>query len=101
MSVHSEYGRALEALMGGLQRLETAAAQGWVAELELARVSQHPDLSAAATACMRVLDAIDAERSLSSRAGIGPDHDPLRAPFTHLLAHCRAVLGSVDSSTEA
>jgi hypothetical protein len=101
MSVHGEYGRALEALLICVQRLDTAAAKQWAAGLTQARSSQNPDLSTAARACMRVLDSIDAERSLSSRAQIGPDLDPLREPFAHLYAHCRAVLGISDSATNA
>lgn len=100
MSVHSEYGRALEALLSCVQRLETADATAWASELTKARVSQHPDLSTAAAACRRVLDSIDADRSLSSRAGIGPEVDPLREPFARMHAHCRAVLGTSDSTAE-
>ena len=100
MSVHSEYGRALEALLISVQRLETASAISWTTQLTQARVSQHPNLSTAAKNCLRVLDSINAERSLSSKAGIGPDADPLREPFAHLQAHCRAVLGAPDSRTE-
>lgn len=96
MSVHSEYGRALEALMLCVQRLETDTGRDWVAGLTQARSSQNPDLSTAATVCLQVLDSIDAERSLSSSAPIGPDLDPLREPFAHLHAHCRAVLGTAE-----
>ena len=98
MSVHSEYGRALEALLTAVRRLDTAAAKDWAAGLTQARSSQYPDLSTAAKVCMRVLDSIDAQRSLSSNAPIGPDLDPLREPFVHLRAHCRAVLGTSDQS---
>jgi hypothetical protein len=101
MSVHGEYARALEALLICVQRLETATANDWASGLAEARSSQNPDLSTAAAACMRVLDAIDVERSLSSRPGIGPDVDPLREPFAHLHAHCRAVLGTSDEPGDA
>lgn len=100
MSVHSEYGRALEALLMSVQRLETAAAIDWAAGLIQARVSQQKDLSTAAKICLRVLDSIDTERSLSRKAAIGPDVDPLREPFARLQAHCRAVLGTSDSRAE-
>lgn len=93
MSVHSEYGRALEALLLCVQKLEGEAAGEWAADLIRARSSQHSDLSAAAKACLPILESIDAERSLSSHSQIGPDLDPLREPFAHLHAHCRAVLG--------
>jgi hypothetical protein len=101
MSVHREYDRALEAFLSCVQRLETDAANDWASGLMQARSSQNPDLSTAATACLRVLDSIDAERRLSSKAGVGPDLDPLREPFANLDAHCRAVLGTSDSPVEA
>lgn len=101
MSVHGEYARALEALLICVQRLETATAEQWATGLTQARSSQNPDLSSAAKACMRVLDSIEAERSLSSPAPAGPDLDPLREPFVHLRGHCRAVLGISQSATDA
>ena len=101
MSVHAEYSRALEALLICVQRLETAAAEQWVIGLTQARSSQNQDLSSAAKACMRVLDSIEAERSFSSPAPAGPDLDPLREPFANLRAHCRAVLGTSQSPTDA
>jgi len=101
MSVHSEYGRTLESLLICVQRLETRAANAWAAGLINARSSQNPDLSTAAKACLCVLESIDAERSLSSCAQIGPDLDPLREPFALLHAHCLAVLGRSKSATEA
>jgi hypothetical protein len=97
MSVHAEYGRALESFLTCVQRLDSAAGNQWAAELIKARSSQNPNLSTAAEACMRVLDSIDAERSLSAPTRVGPDLDPLREPFAHLQAHCRAVLG-IDQS---
>jgi hypothetical protein len=100
MSVHSEYGRALEAFLICVQRLETAVANDWASELVKARSSQNPDLSTAAKVCMSVLRSIDAERLLSSRAPIGPDLDPLREPFLHLHSHCMAVLGNSDSQAD-
>jgi len=101
MSVHTEYGRALDALLFGLQRLGAPEARGWAAELVEARVSQNLDLGTAATLCMGVLDHIDEVRSLSSQTGIGPDLDPLREPFDHLRAHCRAVLGLSEETPQA
>jgi hypothetical protein len=73
MSVHAEYGRALESFLTCVQRLDSAAGNQWAAELIKARSSQNPNLSTAA------------------------DLDPLREPFAHLQAHCRAVLG-IDQS---
>jgi len=100
MSVHSEYGRALEALLIGLQRLDTPDARDWETALISARASLNPDLSTAAMLCERVLDAIDRGRSLSRGTDIGPDLDPLREPYLHLRAHCRAVLGLGAERTE-
>ena len=94
MSVHGEYGRALEVLLICVQRIDNAAARDWADGLANARAAQNPDLSTAARTCLRVLDAIDAEGVLSAPAGIGPDADALREPYQHLLAHCHAVLGS-------
>jgi hypothetical protein len=93
MSVHSEYARALNALLLGLSRLDTAEARDWAEALGKARSSQNPDLSTAATLCVDVLDTIDEARSYSAEARIGPDLDPLREPYLQLRAHCRAVLG--------
>lgn len=100
MSVHAEYGRALEALLLCVQRLDSAAGKQWATGLIQARSSQNPDLSSAAKSCMQVLDSIDAKRSLSSLAHPGPDLDPLREPFAHLRAHCRAVLGISQSPAD-
>lgn len=100
MSVHAEYGRALEALLICVQRLETRVANDWASGLMKARASQHSDLSTAAKDCVCVLQSIDAKRSLTSCAQIGPDLDPLREPFLHLHAHCLAILGTSDSRTK-
>lgn len=93
MSVHGEYSRALEALLTSVRRLEQNEERDWIAALENSRVGAHRDLSEAATACLVVLDSIDARRDLSSPAGIGPETNPLREPFQHLKAHCEAILG--------
>ncbi len=96
MSVHGEYARALEALLICVKQLDSPHARVWASDLAESRTSQNADLSAAARACSRVLDAIDAERSLSSAKRPGPDSDPLREPFLSLRAHCRAILGLLD-----
>ncbi len=96
MSVHGEYGRALEALLSCVQRIDDATARDWADGLANARATQNPDLSTAAKTCLRVLDAIKTEGVLSTPAGIGPDTDALREPYLHLLAHCRMVLGTAD-----
>lgn len=94
MSVHGEYSRALEALLTPLRQIEGTREMAWVVALENVRISAHRDLSAAASACLTTLTAIDAARDLSSgSAEIGPENDTLRAPFQHLKAHCEALLG--------
>jgi hypothetical protein len=101
MSVHGEYSRALEALLTPLRQIELEMESGWVIALENARVGAQRDLSAAAKTCLLALEAIDAERHLSTRSpDIGPENDPLRAPFQHLQAHCEALLGPSDQRRE-
>jgi len=101
MSVHGEYSRTLEAFLTSLRQIERAGKSEWIVALENARIAAHRDLSAAAQACLIALEAIDAERDLSSpSSGVGPENDPLRAPFQHLKAHCEAVLGPSDQRRE-
>lgn len=97
MSVHAEYGRALEALHSDLLKLrDSAHASSWIERLESARVSESQDLSSAATACLELLEAIDRERALTTPTDVGPDLDALREPFLHLRSHCFAILGQRD-----
>lgn len=100
MSVHGEYARALENLRAHIQQLDTPSSQAWAARLEKLRSADPSDLSTAASECLRLLDALDAERNLSSAPGIGPAKDALREPFLSLRAHCRAVLGQPDALLE-
>ncbi len=93
MSVHNEYGRALEALLTSIRRIESEDAQQWATDLEAARFGQHGNLSVAAKQCLIALDRINADRDLWGPPGVGPDVDPLRDPYQHLLAHCRSILG--------
>jgi hypothetical protein len=94
MSVHGEYSRALEALLAPLRQIELDVEREWVVALENARIGAQRDLSAAANTCLIALEAIDAERHLSSSSSeIGPENDALRAPFQHLKSHCEALLG--------
>ena len=101
MSVHGEYSRTLEALLNSVRLIEDEQGTQWADALEEARVSRHSDLSAAATACLAVLETIEARRDLSSPSGIGPDMDPLRDPFQHLKAHCETVLGVSNPGAKA
>ena len=101
MSVHGEYSRALEALLAVLRQLGDPPAGAWIAGLERARPGPGLDLSGAANRCLRVLRDIESTGSLPSRIGeTDPPHDPLRAPFEHLHAHCRIVLGIPDETRE-
>lgn len=86
MSVHSEYSRALEAMIDRLRSLSHPHAESWIAEFESARVASHPDLSAAARASLRVLASIQADPKARDVEGL---HDP----ESRLDAHCRAILG--------
>ncbi|HIG72994.1 MAG TPA: hypothetical protein EYQ46_23605, partial [Myxococcales bacterium] len=51
MSVHGEYGRALDALLISVQRLSSLDSKVWAQGLVEARSSQHAELSMAAAAC--------------------------------------------------
>ncbi len=86
MSVHGEYCRALETMLDRLRSLSHPEVESWLERLEAARIGPHPDLSAAAGACLSVLKSI--ERDPNARATEG-----LRDPHERLEAHCRAILG--------
>ncbi len=84
MSVHAEFGRALETLLAAVDMLPAAQAAPHRAALERARLSSQPDLSSAARAALEALDGL---------AGVDVAGDRLEALSEHLAAHCRAVLG--------
>lgn len=84
MSVHAEFGRALENLLAGVEMLPPAQAAPHREALERARLTEQPDLSSAARA------ARDALRGLSD---IDVPGDRLTDLADHLEAHCRAILG--------
>ena len=84
MSVHGEFGRALENLLAAVDMLPPAEAAPHRAALERARLSAQPDLSSAARS------ARDALRGLSA---VDVPGDRLAALAEHLDAHCRAILG--------
>ncbi len=73
-------------MLDRLRSLPHPDVESWLDGLQAARVGAHPDLSAAAEACLRVLKSI--ERDPNARATEG-----LRDPHERLEAHCRAILG--------
>ena len=73
-------------MLGRLRSLPHPKVERWLEQLEATRVGVHPDLSAAAGACLEVLESI--ERNPSARATEG-----LRDPHERLEAHCRVILG--------
>lgn len=86
MSVHAEYGRALEALLERVRALSHPRAESWMREIEAARIGGHPDLSSAASAALRLASEIATDSAAGRVEG-------LVAPLAHLKAHCRAILG--------
>jgi hypothetical protein len=96
VSVHGEYSRALESLFARVRLLSRNERDGWLRELDSARVDRNPDLSAAARKGRHVLESIS--KILESNDGLpgSPDADFLREPIDHLSAHCRAILGCSD-----
>jgi hypothetical protein len=93
MSVHSEYGRALESLLSRLRELESDRTGEWIDALEGVRSDRNADLSTAATKCMAVLDSLDAALHVTSEDECASHARYLRDPFEHLRAHCRSLLG--------
>ena len=84
MSVHSEYGRALETLIASLRALNGADRETWLSRFVEARVDRQPDLTAAArhsVAAVRDLAATDPAPRLVEASN-------------NLLAHCRMILGT-------
>lgn len=85
MSVHGEYSRALESLIACVRALQESDRDDWLGRLEQARVEGNPDLSAAAKRAREVLRDLD---------GIDSESPRLAEASTHLLAHCRLILGA-------
>lgn len=84
MSVHGEFGRALENLLAAVEMLPPAQASPHRAALERARLSDQPDLSSAARTALEALHGL---------AELDVERDRLTALAGHLDAHCRAILG--------
>ena len=84
MSVHGEFGRALEQVIHALGATTHARGEDWRARLEGARLDRQPDLSSAAREALAVSDEVagspDAERRVVDVAD-------------HLDRHCRVILG--------
>jgi len=99
MSVHGEYGRALESLIARVRISTHPDRERWLDALEAARVGRNPDLSTAARAGRTLLREFAAglERSSedpSSGAAVpSAEAGWLLEACDHLRAHCRAVLG--------
>lgn len=101
MSVHGEYGRALESMIARVRVSTHPERERWLGALEAARLDRNSDLSTAATACRALLQEIAATLDRERDAHSGPDAVPptseeptwLLDAYDHLLAHCHAVLG--------
>ncbi len=87
MSVHSEYSRAVEAMLDRLQALDHPKTETWIENLKAARVGSHPDLSSAARSALTVLMEIEADSTARSVAGLIELRERL-----HL--HCQFILGN-------
>jgi len=94
LSVHAEYGRALQVFTAHVRGLADPRARDWTRALEAARVDADRDLSSAARACLAALDSIERSWVADAASGAGPPvASALRDAFEHLHAHCRIVLG--------
>ncbi len=99
MSVHGEYGRALESMIARVRISTHPDRERWLGALEAARVDRNPDLTTAATACRTLLHELaatlehEADRPPEAAALTAEEATWLLDARSHLLAHCRAVLG--------
>ena len=84
MSVHGEYGRALEGVIDAVGASRHPDAPAWRGGLEGARLAARPDLSDAARASLAILEAIAASADVPER---------LSDRAEHLDRHCRVILG--------
>ena len=84
MSVHGEFGRALENLLAAVEMLPPDQASAHLEALSQARVSAQPDLSSAARVALQALADLD---------DVQVSGDRLSELADHLDAHCRAILG--------
>jgi hypothetical protein len=93
VSVHGEYHRSLESLIARVRRIDRPEREVWLARLEGARPDRHADLSAAARAGLAALEQLAADLGWKWSDDASSTEAGLREPYTHLLAHCRIVLG--------
>ena len=84
MSVHGEFGRALENLLATVEMLPPDEASPHLEALSRARLSAQPDLSSAARVALQALGDL---------SGAHVYGDRLSELADHLDAHCRAILG--------
>lgn len=99
MSVHGEYGRALESLIARVRLSTHPDRDRWLGALEAVRPDRNPDLSTAASACRALLHEIaatleqGADHPSDGASTTAEDATWLLDAHDHLLAHCHAVLG--------
>ena len=101
MSVHSEYHRALRALLGRLTESEFLVGEGWVEQLEFVQAEADRDLSTAAKTTLDLIARFEADlgnarpatSNLRAARGPLPSLELLRDACHHLRDHCRAILG--------
>jgi hypothetical protein len=74
--------------------LSRAERDAWLESLEAARVERNPDLTTAATVCQQSLESISEALSLGTPGEGSGGAEWLGETYEHLVAHCRAVLGS-------
>lgn len=101
LSVHGEYGRALEGLIAALRAWDDPSRGDWIARFEAARVGASPDLSGAARAALAALEPLSARvgpaEGAADASAPGPARPtPLQEACLNLRSHCRIILGIRD-----
>lgn len=84
MSVHGEFGRALQGVIAAVEMLPPEESRPHRGTLEKARLANQPNLEAAAETALKALERLSA-------SGLRGDH--LTQVVRHLDAHCRVILG--------
>jgi hypothetical protein len=99
VSVHGEYNRALDSCLALLRERSDAPAREWAERLADTRCGPgaRPDLSAAAEACLRLVEKLATDPAFAS-----DPEEPARAArwheaLAHLRAHCCVILGVSES----
>lgn len=87
MSVHGEFGRAVERVIACIEMIDRPEAIAWRERIEAARISNQPDLSKAAQTAFDALDSILRDPACPVESEL------LAEAAEHLRAHCRAILG--------